>query len=93
MNNSTGYSKENCVVCCSVCNTFKSDKFTYTEMLKLGETRKISVRNEKNPILIGLNLMLKGYFPNKLYLGKIHPTYGHLPWNEFSLQAFLFQVY
>ena len=27
--NSIGYSKNNCVVCCSTCNYIKGDKFTY----------------------------------------------------------------
>jgi hypothetical protein len=36
-NNSIGYTKENCVVCCSVCNRVKFDVFTYDEMLYLGK--------------------------------------------------------
>jgi hypothetical protein len=35
-NNSVGYVKSNCVVCCSLCNSIKSNKLSYDEMLKLG---------------------------------------------------------
>lgn len=38
MDNSKGYSKDNCVVCCYRCNMVKRDSFTYEEMLKLGKT-------------------------------------------------------
>lgn len=34
--NLQGYSKENCVVCCSICNRVKSNQFSYKEMVKLG---------------------------------------------------------
>lgn len=34
--NSLGYTKENCVVCCSLCNYIKGDVLSYSEMLKLG---------------------------------------------------------
>ena len=34
--NNIGYIKENCIVCCSDCNRIKSNKFTYEEMVKLG---------------------------------------------------------
>jgi hypothetical protein len=34
--NIVGYIKENCVVCCSLCNYIKGDMLTYSEMLKLG---------------------------------------------------------
>jgi hypothetical protein len=34
--NSLGYSKENCVVCCGRCNQLKSDQFTYEQMLQIG---------------------------------------------------------
>jgi hypothetical protein len=37
-NNSEGYTKENCAVCCSICNRVKSGEFSYEEMLSLGET-------------------------------------------------------
>src|SRR5690348_6634040 len=30
--NRLGYSTENCVVCCSMCNSIKGDKLTYSEM-------------------------------------------------------------
>jgi hypothetical protein len=35
-NNSLGYSRSNCVVCCSRCNRAKSDHFTYDEWKKIG---------------------------------------------------------
>jgi len=35
-NNSLGYTKENCVVCCGPCNQTKSDRFTYEQMLQIG---------------------------------------------------------
>lgn len=35
-NNNEGYSKNNCVVCCSECNFIKSNRFTCDEMLKIG---------------------------------------------------------
>ena len=44
--NNKGYSKDNCVVCCSMCNFVKSDKFTYDEMLKIGPFLK-EVINER----------------------------------------------
>lgn len=35
-NNDKGYTKNNCVVCCRTCNTIKSNKFTYEQMLEIG---------------------------------------------------------
>ena len=35
-NNTLGYSKENCVVCCGTCNRVKSDVFTYEQFLVIG---------------------------------------------------------
>jgi len=37
MDNNIGYIKENCVVCCTNCNRIKSNKFTYDEMIRMGE--------------------------------------------------------
>lgn len=37
-NNKQGYTKENCVVCCGLCNFTKHSWFTYDEMLLLGKT-------------------------------------------------------
>lgn len=34
--NSKGYSKENCVVCCGPCNQIKSNRFTCEQMLQIG---------------------------------------------------------
>lgn len=36
-NSFKGYSKDNCVVCCKVCNNAKSNLLTYEEMLILGK--------------------------------------------------------
>jgi len=36
--NSIGYTKDNCVVCCAICNYFKGDRFSYDEMLEIGKT-------------------------------------------------------
>jgi len=37
---SKGYSAENCVLSCSICNCAKSDKFTYEEFKKVGNVIK-----------------------------------------------------
>lgn len=34
--NSKGYSKENCVACCDLCNKTRGNKFTYEEFKKIG---------------------------------------------------------
>lgn len=34
--NSQGYSKENCVVCCKECNLIKGARFTYKQMKQIG---------------------------------------------------------
>ena len=34
--NTKGYTKENCVVCCKRCNRAKSDSFSYTEWVEIG---------------------------------------------------------
>jgi hypothetical protein len=36
-NNSLGYTKDNCVVCCSLCNSTKTNQFSYEEMCKIGK--------------------------------------------------------
>jgi 5-methylcytosine-specific restriction endonuclease McrA len=38
--NEKGYTLENCVLSCSICNNAKSDKFTYEEFKKVGEAIK-----------------------------------------------------
>jgi hypothetical protein len=38
--NSVGYTKSNCVVCCARCNRAKSDHFTYEEWKQIGELIK-----------------------------------------------------
>ena len=37
---SQGYNLNNCVLACAICNNAKSDKFTYKEFKKLGESTK-----------------------------------------------------
>jgi 5-methylcytosine-specific restriction endonuclease McrA len=36
--NKIGYTLENCVLACAICNMAKSDKFTHKEFLKVGAT-------------------------------------------------------
>jgi len=43
--NSIGYTKENCVVCCSLCNLTKHSRFSYEEMILLGKTINLIKRN------------------------------------------------
>jgi len=31
------YRKDNCVVCCTICNRLRSNKFTYTEFVQIGK--------------------------------------------------------
>ncbi len=38
--NTKGYSKDNCVVCCKDCNMLKSNKISYSTMLKFGKILK-----------------------------------------------------
>ena len=46
MDNLKGYSKENCVVCCTICNKIKNNYFTHDEMLELGVVvKKIREKN------------------------------------------------
>ena len=42
-----GYNLENCVPCCKDCNSIKSNKITYTEMIEVVALLK-RLRNEKN---------------------------------------------
>jgi 5-methylcytosine-specific restriction endonuclease McrA len=49
-NNSQGYSKKNCVVCCGGCNRTKGDRFTYEEFMLLSPI----IRQIKNTRLKGL---------------------------------------
>lgn len=37
MDNSVGYTKENCVVCCNLCNRIKGNQFTHDEMMEIGK--------------------------------------------------------
>lgn len=62
LNNSIGHTIENCVPCCGVCNSVRSDIFTILEMKEIGlkikelrtkrEIRKISGRSKKDITLI-----------------------------------------
>lgn len=36
-NNTLGYSRENCVVCCYRCNSLKLNQLTYEQMLEIGK--------------------------------------------------------
>jgi len=49
LNNSIGYIKENCVVCCFKCNWSKSDHFTYEQWKSIGK------HMQDNPELFGRN--------------------------------------
>ena len=40
IDNSLGYSQSNCVSACYDCNRIRGDRFSYNEMLKIGETIK-----------------------------------------------------
>jgi hypothetical protein len=46
--NSIGYTMENCVVCCKSCNRIKGNKFTHTEMLKIGPFIKTIIDERKH---------------------------------------------
>ena len=46
-----GYTKNNCVVCCTRCNFVKSNKFTHSEFMKIGTVLKeIDFERNKNGI-------------------------------------------
>lgn len=45
--NEQGYAKENCVVCCSWCNSIKGNDLSYAEMLLLREALQI-IRHLRN---------------------------------------------
>lgn len=50
MNNENGYTLENCVPCCTVCNQIKSNLFTYEEFLEISKQpayKKMRQRNNK----------------------------------------------
>ena len=38
--NSKGYTTDNCVVCCGECNRIKSNRYSYSEMLRIGSVLK-----------------------------------------------------
>ena len=40
VDNEKGYTEENCVLSCAICNNAKSDKFTYEEFKKVGRAIK-----------------------------------------------------
>lgn len=43
-----GYSLDNCVVCCGICNFTKSNRFTYNEFVKIGNVIKdIKIERKK----------------------------------------------
>lgn len=46
--NLKGYTKDNCVVCCTQCNFVKSNRFTYEEMVEIGKTfKELRTRREQ----------------------------------------------
>jgi 5-methylcytosine-specific restriction endonuclease McrA len=45
--NNLGYNIDNCVLACAICNMAKSDKFTYDEFRKVGETIRTIWQNRK----------------------------------------------
>jgi len=45
--NSLEYDIENCVLACAICNMAKSDKFSYDEFRKVGETIREIWQNRK----------------------------------------------
>ena len=45
INNDVGYTKSNCVVCCTTCNAIKGNTLTYEEMLILKPSlKKLAIR-------------------------------------------------
>jgi 5-methylcytosine-specific restriction endonuclease McrA len=50
--NASGYSLDNCVVCCSLCNAIKSNKLSYQEMRILGGVVK-QIQDLRNVRQIG----------------------------------------
>jgi hypothetical protein len=47
IDNCIGYSKDNCVPCCFVCNVARNNNFTVSEMLRIGEViREIRLERE-----------------------------------------------
>lgn len=48
--NLIGYTKENCVVCCSLCNLTRHIRFSYTEMLLLGKTIGEIKKKRQTPV-------------------------------------------
>ena len=56
--NTRGYTKENCVVCCSLCNFTKHVHFTHDEMLILGKTISEIKKQRALPVGQGSHLSL-----------------------------------
>ena len=57
LDNSIGYTKENCVVCCPLCNGIRSNILTVNEMLLLGKTINQIKRNRNANFNDNVNLI------------------------------------
>ena len=53
MDNSKGYIRGNVVPCCKDCNTLKSNKFTYSEMMQLSKVLK-AINKDRLMMTIGV---------------------------------------
>ena len=51
IDNSRGHSKDNVVPCCLDCNTARSHRFSYDEMVMLGETVR-RIKDRRNQVLL-----------------------------------------
>lgn len=51
IDNAQGYSKNNCVVCCSACNYFRGKTFSYEEMIEFGPAlKRVRMKREQRGI-------------------------------------------
>lgn len=66
--NSLGYTKENCVVCCSLCNMVKGRSLTYDEMLIVGESIAEVQKNRHSRLTDHVSTMPEALTGNSLSL-------------------------